>query len=165
MNILWANRRLEDSYAGSKPSPVERIRASVMAKVRAGLDLDSAEKTPSKVTEGNNSEKLSEQSPLVQELEALKDRHSEKLTVDYFVDEENTFITESLLRKRLSHRETKTSQEGGPVSKKLLLVSGPEGFVNAFAGPKGMYQGKEIQGPLGGILGNMDLGAWEVWKL
>lgn len=168
MRILWANRRLEDSYAGLKPSPVENIRASIMAKVRAGFDFDSAEKTPSKLAEEEYSENMSEQSLLVEEVEALKRRYSGSVKVDYFVDEENTFITESLVKEHLSTQGNGSSQETVPAvadPKKLLLISGPEGFINAFAGPKGMHRGKEVQGPVGGLLASIDRGTWEVWKL
>lgn len=37
----------------------------------------------------------------------------------------------------------------------LLLVSGPPGFVDAYAGPKRWHNGVEIQGPLGGVLGKL----------
>ena len=165
MHILWANRRLEDSYAGLKPSPVESLRASIMAKVRAGFDFDRAEKTLGKLAEEEYSNKMSEQSLLVEEVEALKIRHKERVSIDYFVDEENTFITETLLREYLSAENTTSAREAGTLRRKLLLISGPEGFVNILAGPKSMHKGRETQGPIGGILEHIDREKWEVWKL
>lgn len=47
----------------------------------------------------------------------------------------------------------------------LLFVSGPEGFINYIAGPKIWEGGKEGQGQLGGLLGQMRLKTWKVWKL
>ena len=165
MRILWANRRLEDSYAGLNPSPIENIRASIMAKIRAGFDFDSAEKTPSKLAEEEYSKNMSEQSLLVGEVDALKSRYNGNVNIEYFVDDENTFITKSLLNDRLTTASPGSSHEADPARKKLLLVSGPEGFIDVFAGPKSMHKGKEIQGPVGGVLGSMNRGAWEVWKL
>ncbi|KAK4453171.1 Sucrase/ferredoxin-like-domain-containing protein, partial [Podospora aff. communis PSN243] len=44
--------------------------------------------------------------------------------------------------------------DGTPLKKtgkNLLMVSGPEGFITHFAGPKKWAQGMELQGPLGGV--------------
>lgn len=55
--------------------------------------------------------------------------------------------------------------------KNLVLVSGPVGFNEAWAGPKRWEAGKEWQGSLGGILGRMAardpqmLKSWQVLKL
>ena len=104
---------------------------------------------------------------LVQEVESLTAKYGGKINVEYFVDEENSYITERLLRKCLGQGELASNQsaQDKPDGKKLLLVSGPEGFVNVFAGPKSMRSGKEIQGPLGGILERIGPKDWEVWKL
>lgn len=47
---------------------------------------------------------------------------------------------------------------GNPVAggKNLLLVSGPEGFVAKFAGAKVWGGGKEMQGPVGGVIGELE---------
>ncbi|KAH6652161.1 hypothetical protein BKA67DRAFT_573167 [Truncatella angustata] len=42
-----------------------------------------------------------------------------------------------------------------PIGRNLLCVSGPDGFIEAFAGPKRWFGGKEIQGPVLGLLGSM----------
>jgi hypothetical protein len=39
--------------------------------------------------------------------------------------------------------------------KNLLFVSGPDGFVEHFAGPKRWANGMELQGPVGGVLGKI----------
>ncbi|CAK7272014.1 mitochondrial peripheral inner membrane protein [Sporothrix epigloea] len=55
--------------------------------------------------------------------------------------------------------------------KNLVLVSGPDGFIEAWAGPKKWEAGKEWQGSLGGILGQMAardpqmFSQWQVLKL
>lgn len=56
---------------------------------------------------------------------------------------------------------------GAPVKggKKLLMVSGPEGFVAAFAGAKVWRDGQELQGNVGGLVGRLkELGGWLVLK-
>ena len=57
-----------------------------------------------------------------------------------------------------------------PPGSSLILVSGPDGFVSAWAGPKTWAAGQERQGPVGGILGKMaatdpKLAEWQVLKL
>jgi hypothetical protein len=39
--------------------------------------------------------------------------------------------------------------------KNLLMVSGPEGFINHFVGPKVWASGKELQGPVKGVIGDL----------
>ncbi|OAA68775.1 cytochrome c mitochondrial import factor [Niveomyces insectorum RCEF 264] len=48
-----------------------------------------------------------------------------------------------------------SSASNGSPEKPLFVVSGPDGFVRAWAGPKIWAGGEERQGPLGGILGAM----------
>ncbi|XXH00576.1 hypothetical protein Hte_006924 [Hypoxylon texense] len=51
--------------------------------------------------------------------------------------------------------------EGAPsstattVGANLICVSGPDGFIEAYAGPKRWYAGTEMQGPVRGVLGRM----------
>ncbi|EPE02289.1 oxidoreductase fad-binding domain-containing protein [Ophiostoma piceae UAMH 11346] len=57
-----------------------------------------------------------------------------------------------------------------PPGSSLILVSGPDGFVSAWAGPKTWAAGLERQGPVGGILRKMaakdpKLAEWQVLKL
>lgn len=55
--------------------------------------------------------------------------------------------------------------------KNLLFVSGPDGFIDHFAGAKRWANGMELQGPVGGILGKMKakypdaMNDWLVLKL
>ena len=97
----------------------------------------------------------------VLEIPSLKFKHQAKLSFQYFVDEQQTFVTEDILMGLLSNRGRKSEVAG----KKLILVSGPDGFVNYYAGPKVWKGGSELQGPLSGILKKLNLDGWEVWKL
>ncbi|KAK0651796.1 hypothetical protein B0T16DRAFT_87076 [Cercophora newfieldiana] len=50
--------------------------------------------------------------------------------------------------------------------KNLLMVSGPEGFISAFSGPKRWGEGLELQGPVGGMAASLreaDPAFWEKW--
>ena len=57
---------------------------------------------------------------------------------------------------------------GKPVApgKNLLMVSGPDGFIGAFAGPKRWADGMERQGSVGGLVGSLweaSPGFWANW--
>lgn len=81
-----------------------------------------------------------------------------ELSTKTFVDDEKTFLGATELNYVLaSGKET----EG----RKLILVSGPEGFVSHVAGPKVLENGVEAQGPLSGLLFRLDCRGWQVWKL
>lgn len=107
------------------------------------------------------------QNPLVEEAESLKVKHPGKVSVEYLVDDEGSYITENLLRNYLggTERDSEQSLQDRPSGRKLLLISGPEGFVNSYAGPKYMKGGREMQGPLGGLLQKIGPQGWEIWKL
>lgn len=102
---------------------------------------------------------------IVQELEALQQRHPGRLTVDYLVDEENTFLDQRKLSKLTTGSEKRLDLAGTHTGPKLLFISGPEGFVNYFAGPKKWEGGTEGQGKVAGLLGQARLNDWIVWKL
>merc|ERR1712093_407099 len=103
---------------------------------------------------------------IVQELETLQQKYPGQLSVEYLVDEEGKFLDQkkiSSLTKASS--EVKFGASHTRIDSKLLFVSGPEGFINYIAGPKRWEGGKEGQGQLGGILGQMGIRTWKVWKL
>jgi hypothetical protein len=107
------------------------------------------------------SEAPQEKGLIVKELDALKTKTTvatHGLEVQYYVDEEKSFIQPEDVKKRMAS----TSQEKGS---KLIIISGPDGFVEYWAGRKLWADGREVQGPLGGVLRGMDLGDWKVFKL
>lgn len=63
------------------------------------------------------------------------------------------------------------SVQGDVQGKNLLLVSGPDGFIAAYAGAKPWHGGGQIQGAMGGMLARLEgkrpglLGEWLVLKL
>ncbi|KAK2628738.1 hypothetical protein QTJ16_001841 [Diplocarpon rosae] len=103
---------------------------------------------------------------IVQELEILQQSHPGQLSIDYLVDEEGKFLDQ---KKISSLTMMKTKARSGAAMTEiyphLLIVSGPEGFINYIAGPKRWEHGREGQGELGGILRSMGLKTWKVWKL
>ncbi|KAK4505069.1 hypothetical protein PRZ48_003032 [Zasmidium cellare] len=153
MHILWANRKREDCIGGQ--SDTKRIQSlSWWPFSRSSVDEKEA-----------NGEK----GALVSMLEDLKKQagiphaRSSRLLVDYYVDDEGTLmkpqdVTETV--RRISKQENNTVP-----GRKVLIVSGPDGFVNYWAGPKQWIGGREVQGPLKGVLSAMDLDDWEVVKL
>ena len=143
VRILWANRRREDAL---------------------GLPMNNQERA-----EGNTLTARPYRLPslLARELTNLQQDHQGKLSIEYFNDDQGSFITEDVLARCFSDstRPAKKCPREGSAGKKLILVSGPDGFVKYYAGPKVWQGGVEHPGPLGGMLKKLDLSGWEVWKL
>ena len=161
VHILWANRQREDCEGGesSTLSPTttwSQTFSGWFSPFGTPAKEASAQET---VSEKASAPKKSE---IVRRLEALKRDGQGRVAIDYFVDEENRFIrpieATTLVRAPFS-------PEAKPDGRNILFVSGPEGFVNAWAGPKEWRDGQELQGPLGGALSKLDLRDWEVVKL
>ena len=56
----------------------------------------------------------------------------------------------------------------GARGKNLFMISGPDGFVSAYVGPKVWAAGAERQGPLGGLVGELrkrDPKSWTDWLI
>ena len=100
------------------------------------------------------------QNPLVQWIARMRKEYPNHISVDYFVDDEHTFIDENALRYSLRSIHSHERQV-----KKLILISGPDGFTKYLAGPKEWQNGQETQGYLGGLLGKLNTRGWDVWKL
>ncbi|KAF2710692.1 hypothetical protein K504DRAFT_465755 [Pleomassaria siparia CBS 279.74] len=175
MHILWANRRREECVGGmSDEVEMDTVIAAKSSWWRNLLWSESAAvqvpplvDTPDRPTPG----------VIVQELQALKRQsisHTRGLTVQYYVDEEKTFIKPEDVVKRLN----KGNPDGGggdddddgddddnDNGTKVIFVSGPTGFLEYWAGKKLWVGGQEVQGPLGGVLAHIDLRGWSVYKL
>jgi cytochrome-b5 reductase len=98
---------------------------------------------------------------IVRELQMMQNSHPGHLSVDYLVDEEGTFLDQT----KISALTTGISQSSASAGSKLIFVSGPEGFINVLAGPKKWEDGEEKQGEVGGVIGQMGVTDWKVWKL
>ena len=161
MHILWANRRREDCAGGvsdNQPEGRSRSNKGSWWDVKKWLQGSNEASLPASIPPH-------QKGPIVRELLAMK-RETVKtglLSVDYFVDEENLFIKPSDVNRFL--RETKQSNAEGSKTNGLILISGPDGFVQYWAGRKLWANGVETQGPLGGQLAQMPTTGWRVWKL
>ncbi|KAL4926505.1 cytochrome b5 reductase family protein [Aspergillus undulatus] len=156
IHILWANRRREDCKGGRNEITDSEVETQTSWLSRLFKPSKSA------VTPGPSDVRdIMDGSLIVQELEALKAQYPEQVTVQYFVDDENKFIG----KKSISDLTEAASPSPGTQSGNLIFVSGPEGFISYMAGPKLWAQGMELQGPLRGIIKELDLKDWAVWKL
>ena len=163
MKILWANRRREDCVGGAKTSK-PRDWLSVPQRFVFSLwstfnekDHAASEAIP---TQARN--------PIVHALSKLQAENPEQLSVEYFVDEENTHINPKIIKRFTENPKLTQRNALGELpnqGKRLILISGPDGFVEHFAGPKGWRLSVQVQGDLGGVLGKMKLDGWEVRKL
>ncbi|KAF2168006.1 hypothetical protein M409DRAFT_65568 [Zasmidium cellare ATCC 36951] len=155
MHILWANRKREDCVGGHSDTK----------RISSGSWWSFSRTSPGADTKVANVQK----SALVSVLEDLKDQATtpeakrSQLLVDYYVDEEGALMKPQDVTKVI--RSISTQENATVPGKKIVFVSGPEGFVNYWAGPKQWIGGREVQGPLKGVLSAMDLDDWEVVKL
>ena len=176
LRILWANRRREDSHLTLRQpvvqhSVVRPAQTGVLSKIRSfttSVEAQSIDGVETETREPTVPASIP-QTPLVEEVEALKSKYPGRVEVEYFVDEDKSYINESVLRHYLSgHNKTLESSlniDSASSNKKLLLLSGPEGFINFYAGPKLLKAGRETQGPLGGLLQKIHPQGWDIWKL
>lgn len=189
MRILWACRS-RDECAGGVGEEQDGGREKATggwgwAKWwRGGQRKENVEvQAPASQT----SETSIQPGPMVSELQALQQRCPD-LKISYFVDEERSFIKPAIVSRYLTalpptplisvgeietgvrnEMEKDTDKIEGK-GKRLILVSGPDGFIEYWAGKKEWVDGQERQGRLGGVLGGMlreDLkrGGWSVVKL
>ncbi|KAF9732140.1 hypothetical protein PMIN06_005369 [Paraphaeosphaeria minitans] len=157
MHLLWANRRREECEGGFGDETLPDLSGHQPSWWK-GLLLGQSSNQALPV----GTQKAGSKGLIVRELETLKERSQSgtgALNVQYYVDEERSFIRPGDVAKRL---HTQPSERQGS---RLILISGPDGFVQYWAGKKLWVEGREVQGPLGGVLAKMDLKNWHVVKL
>ncbi|KAI0124210.1 hypothetical protein BJ170DRAFT_735913 [Xylariales sp. AK1849] len=137
IRILWANRGNVDSVA----------REELVGRAK-GKGLDT-----------------SRTSSLTKLIVELKQMHGDHFNIDYFVDNERLVTLKDIDVAMVSDEEDSTqvagsdctcrSRETRPeiIGRNLVCVSGPDGFIEAYAGSKRWFGGREIQGPVQGLLG------------
>jgi hypothetical protein len=157
MHILWANRRREECLGGMSDAFVEEKTTGLLSGLRNVLGMAEAKIDRAMPMEHEKGTMVR----VVQEMQKSAPPHA--VDVQYFIDEEDTFIGQRHIKKILKH--TNAVAPDAQPGAKLILVSGPDGFVDYWAGKKRFQSGQETQGPLGGILGEMDLNGWKVWKV
>lgn len=173
VHLLWASRKREDCMGGISDSIKEIGRSWKLSGWWIPYELpspfSSKEHLPIKTSE--------EQSAIVPQIERLKQRflNSEgvgstsrpqsRFLVDYYVDEENEFIQPKDVQRLLQLTGPVPMGKDAVAGKKILFVSGPEGFVHHWSSPKQWINGREVQGTLGGVLSTLNLHGWDVVKL
>ncbi|OJJ43735.1 hypothetical protein ASPZODRAFT_135755 [Penicilliopsis zonata CBS 506.65] len=156
IHILWASRKREDCAGGvNDTQPTIPKKGSWL-----GGWFGRAPETSSPPT--TRSQREENACPMVRDLEDLKAQFPNQVKVDYFVDEENSLISKQTI---LDSVKSSPSPSGNSPGSKFIIVSGPDGFIRYMAGEKIWAQGSELQGPLQGILKELDLKDWAVWKL
>ncbi|GLI81449.1 mitochondrial peripheral inner membrane protein [Penicillium ochrochloron] len=158
IHIIWASRLRADCVGGVSDTP--KVEASPSSRSWFSGWFGSSSSSKAHIESVAPVSPGQESSLIVRELEALKSQYPGQITVDYYLDEENRFIGKNDLAEFI--KPIKSVE--GP-HRKLILVSGPEGFISYMAGPKLWAQGKELQGPLKGIIKELDPKGWAVWKL
>ncbi|KAG5287963.1 cytochrome c mitochondrial import factor (Cyc2) [Histoplasma ohiense] len=157
MHILWANRRRDDCLGGVSDSSSRRPTTGSSSWWEWVFRTSTGPPEKRQIQRNDIEKNLT-----VQYLEELKAQYPGLLTVDYFVDEEGTLIGKDAILG-FTEPERATRSPGGGT--KLILISGPDGFISYLAGPKMWSGGKEIQGPLQGLICQLDLKDWSVQKL
>ncbi|KAF2258848.1 hypothetical protein CC78DRAFT_90482 [Lojkania enalia] len=163
MHILWANRRREECIGGisDEHQPTNPILHGSNAGWLTNLFRFGRAQLAAQATLVDNHSSQGK-GVIVQELDALKERSkaaTRELNVQYYVDEEKSFIQSGDVAKRL-HLDSQDEK-----GSRLILVPGPDGFIEHWAGKKLWVGGREVQGELGGVLEQMDLKDWKVFKL
>ena len=156
MRLLWANRRRED---------VGGLSTTVKQKDQKLVSGDES---------GN---------AMVEMISDLSSKASQLASVDFkttfFVDEDDEFIQAKHLVEAMNSFTkipTQAKQDDAALRRqtdaasktrheKVILVSGPDGFVEYFAGPRMLRDGVEVQGVTGGLLAQMRLDGWTVVRL
>ncbi|KAK5046302.1 hypothetical protein LTR84_008445 [Exophiala bonariae] len=172
LHILWANRTRSDCLGGqSDPAPeLPRVLQEPRPQSQRGgfwsklgftteptnvpVEPTSAP-TPPSSTIAATADTSKHTNRIVRELEALKDKYPGQVTVEYFVDGENTWIDKNTVSKalgRLKDGEIRDIQNSVSPGQRQVMVSGPPGFIAYLAGPKVWIDGWEQQGPLGGLI-------------
>ncbi|KAI9656359.1 MAG: mitochondrial peripheral inner membrane protein [Alyxoria varia] len=149
VTILWANRKAAGAFGSldQKHIPADLSLASLGEQAKQEL----------------------KDTPLSQ-LAAIGHagtvRNGLRLCANLFVDERSSYIQAGDIQHELSSIDAiDGANEMKTRNKKMIFVSGPEGFVSHVAGPRILHMGVEVQGPVAGLLSAVDLKGWQVWKL
>ncbi|KAI1612017.1 nitrate reductase [Exophiala viscosa] len=140
LHILWASRTREDCLGGVSDSPPD----TVLPPKPTWSGLFSSTKSRPKQTPPPAQEK----GVIVKELEALKRKYPGQVTVEYYVNTEDTWIDEDAVFHALARFDDKvfSTSPAGLQDQRQILISGPPGFITYLAGPKEWRNGREEQG-------------------
>jgi hypothetical protein len=160
VHILWASRKREDSQGGVSDS----VSATKDSKwTLFGWWKPSPELAHTRPHAGEVP------NILVAQLEGVKKHATARqpghcgLKINYYVDEEGTFVQTEEVKRLITSLSTPGAEQS--TGAQIIVVSGPDGFINYWAGPKQWVDGREVQGPLSGALSKLKLPEWKVVKL
>ncbi|KIW16712.1 hypothetical protein PV08_03901 [Exophiala spinifera] len=162
LHILWASRMREDCAGGvSDAAPSETVPPK---PTWSGLFSRPKAKKPN-----TPPPQSSEKGLIVKELDALKEKYPGQVTVEYFVNAEDTWIDEDAVFRALSRFDDKEFSAGTAApGQRQILISGPPGFISYLAGPKEWRGGREEQGPVSRIVAHAisknphDVTVWKI---
>ena len=144
LHILWANRKREDCLGGQsdapplEPVPPKPSWSGFFTPPKPKVEI------PATLEKGI----------IVRELEQLKEKYPGQVTVEYYVNEEDTWIDKDAVFKALTRFDDKDFSLGSatPQEQRQILISGPSGFISYLAGPKEWRGGREEQGGVSKII-------------
>ena len=158
VKVLWASRRREDCVGGESDGRkwTQLLWSWLWSRSRAAARVGNA-------AVGD----AAERGHVVRELEWHKENRKDGgLHLSYYVDEEGSFIRPHDVAALIDAGNNNNASSGG---RRMLFVSGPDGFVSYWAGEARQWEGgREVQGRIvGGELARMDLegGRWSVVKM
>ena len=160
LHILWANRKREDCMGGSSDAPP----AEPVPPKPYWSGFFTKQKPKPAVPAGP------ERGVIVQELEDLKAKYPGQVTVEYFVNDEDTWIDRDAVFKALSRFDDRDFSLGSATAQeqRQILISGPSGFISYLAGPKEWRGGRQEQGGVSKIIAHaisMNPHNVKVWKI
>lgn len=189
MHILWNTRRKDEIQGGEDDTSAGPLLKSETRRKLSdwdpwskisrwstfGLGHEEKHSSNGKVIQGKALPAT--KSAIVKELEALKKHFKSSprdtedrpggLTIEYFADENHKFVKPKDVARqmrRVAEDEENFDMQPGT---KLIMISGPDGFLELWAGKKIWLGGREVQGPLKGYFANFNLVSrgWKIWKL
>jgi len=143
VHVLWANRRREDCVGG-------------VSDTRRGRSLSERWYAPLFSSRGTGKVGETElgKSPIVDELKRLKGRHEGRLKIDYFVDEEGTFLDKEAINSALTYDTAK--------GRAVVGISGPDGFMLNLSGEKRRNKNEVTGPPMNGLLSDVKRKDWNL---
>ena len=140
LHILWANRTRDDCLGGVSDAPPD----TALPPKPTWSGLFSSPKSKPKSTPPPSHEK----GLIVKDLENLKQKYPGQVTVEYYVNAEDTWIDEDAVFRALARFDDKifSTSPAGLQDQRQILISGPPGFIAYLAGPKEWRNGREEQG-------------------
>ncbi|KAI4158013.1 MAG: hypothetical protein LQ342_007837 [Letrouitia transgressa] len=149
MHILWANRHVEDC----RGVELDNENTSIISRMFKVFTSD---------TPPESDVPVEKQSIIVKEMKALEAQYNGIFSFSCYADERKILITDKVLQSRIADSSQRRASFDNRRNKKLMMISGPDGFISHYAGPK---TPAGSQGLLGGVLGRIDTTGWIVWKL